>query len=105
MDGQIFTTKEQEDELVRKIQKGSEQEAERAWLKLFELLHPLLFSVSSHYVGRGLTNEQLIDLGRSGLKQAVNQYHGYDEKYKFSTYATWFIREKIHRKLGIKGEE
>ena len=106
MKGQvIFTTKRQEDNLLRKIQAGNEKEADEAWLKLFKILHPLLYAVASFYLEQGLSEKELYALGRKGLKIATLKYHGYDDEYKFSTYATWFIREEIHKKLGIKTEK
>ncbi len=96
----ITTTKEQQDELIRIIQGDNEKQAENAWLQLFTLLHPLIFSVASKYISSGLNANNLADLAKKGMKKALNTYDP-EKDYKFSTYSTWFMRAEIHRKLGL----
>lgn len=55
---------------------------------------------NNHY----LSYKTLIDIGKSGLRKAIDKYNP-DEGYKFSTYATWWIRQAIHLALGIKDKE
>ncbi|MEW6115567.1 MAG: sigma-70 family RNA polymerase sigma factor [Nitrospirota bacterium] len=73
-------------------------EAAQAKVQLIESNLRLVVSVAKRYMGRGLSLEDLIQEGNLGLIRAV-EYFEYRRGYKFSTYATWWIRQAISRAL------
>jgi RNA polymerase primary sigma factor len=71
---------------------------------LKEKCKPLIIAVIRKYKESGLSFEELLTLGEAGLMRAIsawNRDHGKRRKYRFSVYATWFIRAEIHKKLGL----
>lgn len=85
---------EEEVDLAQKIEKGSLA----AKKKLTESNLRLVVSIAKRYVGRGLTLLDLIQEGNQGLIRAVEKYD-WRRGFKFSTYATWWIRQAITRAI------
>jgi RNA polymerase primary sigma factor len=91
----------QEKLLCWQMKNGSETEAREARRQLIEGNLRLVISIAKRYKDRGLSLMDLIQEGNLGLMRAADKFD-YRKGYKFSTYATWWIRQSINRALADK---
>ncbi len=91
-------TAEEEFDLAQKIIHGKAKESQRAKDKMAESNMRLVVSIAKRYSGRGLDFLDLIQEGNTGLLRAVEKFDP-DKGFKFSTYATWWIRQAITRAI------
>lgn len=91
---QVLESKEQEVELAKRVLEGDQDAKD----ELIQCNLKLVVSIAKHYVNRGMDFLDLIQEGNLGLIKAVDKFD-YTRGFKFSTYATWWIRQAITRAL------
>ena len=91
-------TKTEEVELGRKIQEGNQQEKEQAKKELVQANLRLVVSIAKKYIGQGVLFMDLVQEGSLGLIKAAEKFD-YKKNFKFSTYATWWIKQTIIRAI------
>ena len=91
-------TKLEEVELGRKIMEGNLQERELAKKQLVQANLRLVVSIAKKYIGQGVLFMDLVQEGALGLMKAAEKYD-YKKNFKFSTYATWWIKQTIIRAI------
>ncbi len=97
--GQVpLLTSEQEIELAKRVEQGDEE----AKKQLEEANLRLVVSIAKHFTGHGMYLMDLIQEGSLGLIRAVEKYD-YKKGFRFSTYATWWIRQSITRAIADQG--
>ena len=90
--------KEEERETGKKIKEGDEKEAIIAKRKLIQSNLRLVVSIAKRYTGQGILFMDLVQEGSLGLIKAVNRFD-YKKGFRFSTYATWWIKQTIIRAI------
>ena len=91
-------TADQEKELAMRMESDDKEEADKAQKELIEANLRLVVLIAKRYAGRGMGFLDLIQEGNLGLIKAVEKFD-YRKGYKFSTYATWWIRQAITRAI------
>lgn len=91
-------SKAEEVELGRKIQEGSVKEKEEAKKELIQANLRLVVSIAKKYIGQGVLFMDLVQEGSLGLIKAAEKFD-YKKNFKFSTYATWWIKQTIIRAI------
>lgn len=91
-------TKAEEMELGRKIQEGGTKEREEAKRELIQANLRLVVSIAKKYIGQGILFMDLVQEGSLGLIKAAEKFD-YKKNFKFSTYATWWIKQTIIRAI------
>ena len=91
-------TKKEEMELGRLIREGNKVEKEKAKDKLVQANLRLVVSIAKKYIGQGVLFMDLVQEGSLGLIKAAEKYD-YRKNFKFSTYATWWIKQTIIRAI------
>ncbi|MCL6428488.1 RNA polymerase sigma factor SigA [Spiroplasma sp. JKS002669] len=95
-------TQEQEVEYAKMLESEDEEERDFAFKQLFNSNLKLVVSVARRHLNRGLAFEDLIQEGNIGLGKAILKFN-YHKGFKFSTYATWWIRQAITRAIADQG--
>ncbi len=91
-------TKEEEVKLGKKIQEGNSLEKQKAIKELVQANLRLVVSIAKKYIGQGVLFMDLVQEGSLGLIKAAEKFD-YKKNFKFSTYATWWIKQTIIRAI------
>ena len=99
--GSFILSQEKTNELFIKYENGNEIEKKEALDKITYHNLKLVMSIAKKFCGKGLSYSDLIQEGNIGLLKAIERYD-YKKGYKFSTYATWWIRQSIINGIDFK---
>ena len=91
-------TRAEEKKLGKLIKEGSKKEKEQAIKQLVQANLRLVISIAKHYIGHGILFMDLVQEGALGLLKAAERFD-HNKNFKFSTYATWWIRQTITRAI------
>lgn len=91
-------TKEEEANLGKLIQEGTQEDREKAIKELVQANLRLVVSIAKKYIGQGVLFMDLVQEGSLGLMKAAEKFD-YKKNFKFSTYATWWIKQTIIRAI------
>ncbi len=91
-------SKSEETELGKRIQEGSDEDRECAMRELVQANLRLVVSIAKKYIGQGVLFMDLVQEGSLGLIKAAEKFD-YKKNFKFSTYATWWIKQTIIRAI------
>jgi RNA polymerase primary sigma factor len=91
-------TRKEEQRLGQLINEGSKEEREKAIKELTKANLRLVISIAKHYIGNGVVFMDLLQEGALGLIKAAERFD-HKKNFKFSTYATWWIRQTITRAI------
>ena len=91
-------SKSEEAELGKRIQEGSDEDRECAMRELVQANLRLVVSIAKKYIGQGVLFMDLVQEGSLGLIKAAEKFD-YKKNFKFSTYATWWIKQTIIRAI------
>jgi len=91
-------SRKEEQRLGKMIAEGTPQERERAMQALVKANLRLVISIAKHYIGHGVLFMDLVQEGALGLLKAAEKFD-HKRNFKFSTYATWWIRQTISRAI------
>ncbi|MBQ2611491.1 sigma-70 family RNA polymerase sigma factor [bacterium] len=91
-------TAQEEKELGKQIKEGDELSAKRALKKLVQANLRLVVSIAKKYTGQGVLYMDLVQEGSAGLIKAAEKFD-YTKNFRFSTYATWWVKQSIIRAI------
>ena len=96
----INLSKNEQDEMILIIRGKNKKQAETAKELLISRLQPLIDSEISSYNSYRVSDDVLSKISKKGILKALETYNT-SKKYRFSVYASWFIRAEIHKFLGL----
>jgi len=100
--GELMAPRSGRSQKTLAVVRAAEREADRAKAELIEANLRLVVSIAKKHTGQGLQLADLIQEGNIGLMRAVDKFD-YKRGFKFSTYATWWIRQSITRAIADQG--
>lgn len=95
-------TVEEERRLTKQLREGTAEEKREAFVDLCNANYRLVIKIARHYIGHGMPLEDVIQEGNIGLMYALEKFDP-SLGYKLSTYATWWIRQRINRAVPVQG--